>query len=248
MSVERAWKSALFAVAIVVFLPPAASRAAYFQNARFRATLSARQSSSWTLNHSDACGSQTGGGGQLLVFKQAGKLTLTFRRQLGGTRLLDVRAPGPRATEIPIKGELTRTGTVAYSPNGRCTSAPDQHEGEATAPPPSECGTHRFSGFIRPSWATPSFYPTLPGEPKPKVPQLWFDEPQTVSIYRCPWYGPGLIFRISHAGLPEGRIFGRAKSLTVRDAVSQVDRYPAVPAGVLSETSVRWTLHLARLP
>jgi hypothetical protein len=77
---------------------------------------------------------------------------------------------------------------------------------------------------------------------------FWLEEPQTVSIVQCPWYGPEIIFRLTHAGLPEKKVFGPARSLTLHDAVSGAEKPPSVADGVLSETSVRWVLHLSRLP
>jgi hypothetical protein len=235
------------ALAIVALLLPASSDAAHLQTAKFRATLEATQSTTWTINKSGSCYVETGSGRQSMKFHQAKRLTLLLSRQVGGPRLLMVKVGGSRTNDIPIAGEMTQTGKVVVTQGSGCPTG--KPEGPPVAPPVPDCGTKRFTGTIRATWSPPESYPTLPDQPAPLQPVFWLDEPYTTTSFRvCPSNVPLILFRLTKAALPERKVFGPLPTITLQDKVRKVEQYPAAPEGVRSDSTVAWTLRLRRLP
>jgi len=225
---------------------PSTSSAARLQTERFHATLSASQATTWTLNYDTGCAVQTGSGSRKLSFHQSRKLTLVFSRQVGGTHLLEVRLAG-KPDDIAIAGEMTQLGKVVTTNDPRC-SVVGRPEGPPMAPPSPDCGTKRFAGSVRATWSPPETYPSLPEETPPLTPVFWIDEPYIPPLFTvCPYYGPLIAFRLTHAGLKESKVFGPKPKLVLRDQVKKVSESSEAGPGVRSETTIGWTMRLTRL-
>jgi hypothetical protein len=239
---------ALVLTASAILLVSAPADAASLKSARFKATINAVHTTTWTRNYSGPCGTETGSGSSRVTFHQARPFTLTFQKYLVGARLLSVRVGGgPSPSQIPIKGEMSRNGKLAFTTLPQCQGT-GQTEGPPVTPPKIDCGTKSFRGTIRPTWTLPEYYPTLPGAPAPLVPVFWLDEPySTTQFVTCPWAGPLIQFRLTRDGLPEKKVFGRQPRLKLTDSVKQVDITPRVAAGVRSVTTISWTVKLTRL-
>jgi hypothetical protein len=224
-----------------------ADAAPHLQSARIKATVSGTQSTTWTMNNTSTCGTETGSGSKQVRFHQKGPLTLIFSRQIGGTRLLEVKVAGTPSNSVPIAGTMAQTGVLNAAPNGKCGTG--RTEGPPMAPPQPDCGTKTFTGSIYVNWSPPDLYPELPGEGTPLFPQLWFDEPLTDTDFRvCPFFGPLILFRLAHTGLTEQWVFGTKPRLKLVKQVSKTEQYPEAGApGVRSETKVGITVHLTRL-
>jgi uncharacterized low-complexity protein len=247
MSFRRALVPSALTLAVVLAVTGTANAAPHLQSARFKATLSGTQSTAWTLNDTTSCGTETGSGSKRVHFHQQGQLTLIFSRQLGGTRLLEVKVAGTGSNSVPIAGTMTQYGVLNASPNGKCGTG--RTEGTPVAPPQPDCGTKSFTGTIYANWSPPDLYPEIPGEPAPVLPQFWIDEPVTQTDFRvCPFFGPLILFRLVHKGLSENSVFGPKPRLKLVREVSETEQYPVAGApGVRSETTVDLTVQLTRL-
>src|SRR5262249_50336104 len=207
-------------------LAPTTASAARVQRERFSATLSATQSTTWTMNNPTGCALQTGSGSQKLKFHQRKKLTLVFSSSsVGGKQSLEVTT-APKPGDIAIAGEITQLGTVVVTSDPKCTVT-GRPEGPAEPPPSPDCGSKRFTGTIRPTWSTPESYPELPDETPPLPPVFWLDEPLMPPLFSvCPYYGPLIAFRLTYDGLKPGKVFGPLPKLTLHDHAKKVNQYP----------------------
>jgi hypothetical protein len=235
-------------VAVAALAAPATSDAApHLQSARFKATLSGTQSTTWTMNDTTSCGTETGSGSKQVRFHQQGPLTLILQRQIGGTRLLMVKVAGTRSNEVPIAGTMSQQGVLNGNPNGKCGTG--RTEGTPVAPPQPDCGTQSFTGTVDVNWSPPDLYPELPGEEAPLLPQFYVEEPLSQTDFRvCPFFGPLILFRLAHTGLTEQWVFGTKPRLKLVKQVSKTEQYPEAGApGVRSETTVKLTVQFTRL-
>ena len=231
-------------VALAAVSAPA-SAALKVQTARFRATLSGQQTSSWTLNQSNACGSVTGSGNQTFTYHQKRAVTLVFTHYLNhdGPPWVQV---AHSTLGIPVTGTASRDGKVNNTTtNPNCRGTPI---GPPQAPPAPDCGTKHYGGFFDVRWYRPQDFPSLPGDPVPLDNSFVLDEEQPqIQFLHCPFNGPLIMQRLTHALLPANKVFGSRKRLVLKASVHRVDQDERVGTGVRADTTVSWTMHLTRV-
>ena len=224
-----------------------ASAAYKVQTARFRVTLSGKQTSSWTLNQSSSCGTVTGSGDQTFTYHQTRAITLAFTRYLHhpeGMPWVDL----PKGMlGIPVAGTATRAGKMnSDTTNPNCRGTPI---GPPQAPPQPDCGTVRYAGSFDVRWYRPQDFPSVGDEPAPLDNALRLDEerPQ-LPFFHCPFFGPLAIQTMTYALIPDRKLFGTAKRLILKPRlVHRVFEPGKLAPGVRAEATVGWEMHLTRL-
>jgi hypothetical protein len=242
---RRTLLTVICALSALAAVSAPASAASKVETARFRATLSGQQTSSWTLNQSNACGSITGSGKQTFTYHQKRAVTLVFTQSAnhGGPPFIQV---AHWTLGIPVTGTVSREGKLNNTTtNPNCRGTPI---GPPQAPPAPDCGTKHYDGFFDVRWYRPQDFPSLPGEPVPLDNSFALDEEQPqIQFLHCPFNGPLIMQRLTHALLPANKVFGGGKHLALKANVHRVDQDQRVGTGVRAETTVRWTMNLTRV-
>jgi hypothetical protein len=234
--------TSLCALAVLLSVSTSASAAYKVEKATFRATLSGKQTTSWTMNQSDICGTVTGSGSQTFTYHQTRPVKLVFTHYVGydGAPWVEVqRSP----SGIPVAGTASRDGKVnPNTTNPNCRGTPI---GPPQAPPAPDCGTKHYSGYFAVSWYRPQDFPAAPGQPVPLVNALLFDEARPdVQFSHCPFNGPLLMQRLTPASLSDAKVFGKSKRLTLR---AEIHQHRDLAEGVVADATVSWTMQLTRV-
>jgi hypothetical protein len=239
--------TAACAVALIGAAAAPASAVIKTETARFRVTaVSGQQSSSWTLNNTTSCGTVSGSGKQTFNYHLKKPVTLEFMHYLNHNGMPWVHATNS-SRGIPVTGSATREGKVASTTsNPNCRGTPIQ--GPAEAPPQPDCGTKHYDGFFDIRWYRPQDYPAAPDEPVPLDTAFYLDEemPQ-IPFFHCPFSGPLIMQRLTHAPLPEKKVFGTQKKIVLKASAHRVDQNSRVATGVRADTTVSWKMVLLRL-
>src|SRR3954468_12601381 len=227
-------------------------RRATIQKVRFHGTLTGSQSSAWTLNSPGPCTNVTGSGKQTFVYHQKRPFTLVFYRYKDNHAAPGVSVAGPdnRPYEIAITGTASREGSLTYTPVGHCPpSAPLDPSTPYTPPPPVDCGARHYDGAFYPNWWRPDVYPGPPDEPTPLGPVFALSDPvPDLQWTRCPFYGPLIMQRLTHAPLAEKAVFGTRRTINLHDSVHRIDKNGSrVGRDVIADTTVSWTMRLTRI-
>ena len=235
--------------ALVVASVPASAASPYkVQTARFRVTLSGKQTSHWTLNQSSICGTVTGSGSQTFTYRPAKAITLTFTRYLNHPEGMPWVQLPKGSLGIPVAGKATRTGTMNHNTtNPNCRGTPI--DGPAEPPPAPDCGTVSYKGAYDVRWYRPEDFPVAEGEPVPLGTALYMDEerPQ-IPFLHCPFFGPIVMQRMAIALFPEKVVFGRQKRIVLKPRpVHRSFDVGRLGSGVQADATVGWEMHLTRL-
>lgn len=237
--------TAACAFAALALVATPASAVYKVEKARFSVTLSGQQTSSWTLNQTSTCGSVAGSGKQTFTYHQKKPVTLTFWHYLNHDGMPWIQLP-KGTLGIPVTGSATREGKVNYTTtNPNCRGTPI---GPPQAPPAPDCGTKHYDGWFDVRWYRPQDYPAAPDEPVPLDTAFFLDEEQPqIPFLHCPFNGPLIMQRLTHALLPEKRVFGTQKVIKLKANAHRIDQDSRVGTGVRADTTVSWKMRLTRI-
>lgn len=241
---------ALAALAIAAFSPPAKADArSRLKVVRYSVTAQGSQTTSWTLDHTEFDGCVQGdvrsvGSGRETVSFKSRRAATVLAMAVGGDVLLT--SPGS-VPGVPVKGAVTRSGHIDVQQLSGGESACGGGD-PSSQPSPPDCGSKPFSGVVTPVWTKPDDYPGEP--PVPLVPVLLLEGPYTRDgspafdlFHSCPSSGLDALLPTPTSALPRKRLFGSARSFTVKGRDSQVSDSD----GFHAETTVRWTATFRRL-
>jgi hypothetical protein len=228
----------------------AADASAAVKTARFKITVSGRQTTNWTLDNTmyDGCiqgyTRQSGSGAQSFSFKST-KAATGLAARVGRSTVFTVitgrTTPGAR-----VKGSVSRSGQVTSQQLSGTGPGCGSGGGGGPAPTP-DCGKRHFSGTVGLEWTTPAEWPG--GPPVPLVPVLLLQGPQMgtksfSTMYQdCPPGGPDQIIPTVNSALTAKKLFGRAKRFTIRGKDSDTTDQN----GFHSETKVSWVAKFTRI-
>jgi hypothetical protein len=242
-------RTLLTALAAVGSLVGATSADAAYKitTAKFRATVSGSQSTSWTLNTSSICGSQSGSGKQTLSYHGTKPVTLVFWDYVDHHGPPEVYVAQDKSMGIPIKGTSSQTGTVNHSSTGKCEGG--QTIGPPVAPPSPDCGTRGYAGHLRVGWYRADGFPfKQPDELAPLGSVFSLDEELPGLQYlHCPFYGPLILNRATYALLKEKTVFGKQSRIDLHDTYHHVFESPSLGDGIHADTTVQWKMRLKRI-
>jgi hypothetical protein len=234
--------------AVAVLIAAGSADAAYkITTAKFRATVSGSQSTSWTLNTSNVCGSQTGSGSQTLTYHQKKPVTLVFWDYVDHHGMPNVYVAQDKSMGIHVKGTSSQTGTVSHSTTGKCEGG--HPIGPPVAPPAPDCGTRPYAGTLRVGWYRPDDFPfKQPDDPAPLGNPFSLDEELPGLQYlHCPFYGPLILNRATYALLKEKTVFGKQQRIDLKADYHHVFESPSLGDGIHADTSVNWKMRLTRI-
>lgn len=217
----RATGTALLAAAAAVLAAaPAGAAAKGMQTARFHATVSGTQKTTWTMDHTryDGCiGGETrttGAGTEEIAFKSTRRAPLDFLK-IGA----DVVA-SPGVAGLPVRGTVRRDGATRLEQLSGGESFCGGTD-KAEDPPAPDCGERSWRGTVSPVVYAPADYPgrdlLVPLLPVLSLtgPTLRDDRTFNDLFRNCPG-ADGQLAPTPNSSFVRSRIYSKAKRVVIR--------------------------------
>ena len=220
------WRLALVAGALAVLAAPAPAAAAYkVKHARFKVTVTGKQTTSWSVNRRDpfeTCGVTVAGAG-----KQTLRLATRRPAVVHALHAIDT-TKNPETQAMILLGPLWR-GTIAapvtVDRSGTMTTTPNSSEpcgdgngGPPPAPVEPDCGRRRYAGYVGLTHFPAGSYPG--DDPVPVTGVLGLDGPKPgipSQLYRnCPFSADATLLLSPRATMTARKVFGKGRRFTVR--------------------------------
>jgi hypothetical protein len=229
-----------------------ADAATKIKKARFKVTVTATQTTTWSVDRSDpfeVCGlTFRGSGEQTMRLATKRPAVVDVLHAIDTTRKPETQAMillGPlwRGT-IAAPLTVDRSGTMTTTPN---SSEPcgDGDGGPPPAPPEPDCGRRRYAGYLGLTHFPAGSYPG--DDPVPLTGVLALDGPKPgipSQLYRnCPFSADGTLLLSPRATMTARTVFGTGRRFTVRGRARNVYDND----GNHQETTMRWKATFTRL-
>jgi hypothetical protein len=252
LSGRRAGLAAAVALLAALVAAGPAGAAIKIKQARFKVTVTATQTTAWSVDRSDpfeVCG---------LTFRGSGEQTM----RLATKRAAVVHAlhaidttKNPETQAMILLGPLWR-GTIAapvtVDRSGTMTTTPNSSEpcgdgdgGPPPAPPAPDCGRRRHAGYLSLMHFPAGSYPG--DDPGPLTGVLALDGPKPgipSQLYRnCPFSADGTLLLSPRAKMTARKVFGKDRRFTVRARARNVYDND----GNHQETTMRWKATFTRM-
>ncbi len=250
---RRAGLVAAVAALLAAFsLAGTAGAATKIKHARFKVTVSATQTTSWSVDRRDpfeVCGlTFRGSGEQTMRLSTKRPAVVHVLHAIDTTKKPETQAMillGPlwRGT-IAAPVTVDRSGTMTTTPN---SSEPcgDGDGGPPPAPPEPDCGRRRHAGYLTLTHFPAGSYPG--DDPVPLTGVLALDGPEPgipSELYRnCPFSADGTLLRSPRATMTARKVFGKGRRFTVRGRA----RHVYDNDGNHQATTMRWKVTFTRL-
>lgn len=249
---RRAGLAAAVALLAALTVAGPAGAATKIKKARFKVTVTATQTTTWSVDRSDPfeiCG---------LTFRGSGeqKMRLATKRPavVHALHAIDT-TKNPETQAMILLGPLWR-GTIAapvtVDRSGTMTTTPNSSEpcgdgdgGPPPAPPAPDCGRRRYAGYLGLTHFPAGSYPG--DDPAPLTGVLALDGPKPgipSQLYRnCPFSADGTLLLSPRATMTARKVFGKGRRFTVRARARTVYDND----GNHQETTMRWKATFTRL-
>lgn len=241
----------LAASGALLALTGAAGAAVKIDKARFKVTVTATQSTTWSVNRRDpfeTCGSAYRGSGEqtmrLATKRPASVFVLQPYDTTKGRETQGMTFYGPlwRSTlQAPVT--IKRSGTMTSTPNSTNPCGDGGSGGPPPPPPAPDCGERSSAAFLGLSYFPVGSYPADPA-PLTGVLRLDGPKPDVSRLYRtCPFSGDSELLISPTASLTVRKVFGSARRFTVRGRERKVYEND----GTRQETTTSWTAKFRRV-